>query len=374
VCTRSRSRRAVVDAAPVHALLRGRAAAEHIGVIGRGPLLLTLTLLLAPSALRAQPSALDTCGQAGRPWVAVAFAGPSWQAAMEKNVLADLRAGLAQKGIDACTLGHAGSSPPLAVLELSAHAEDRVAVSIQVHDALTEKRVMRDLNLSAFASDAHALAIAAAADELLRASWAELAIEDAPEPSAPPPEAVQRTLRHSLRPARVGARDRTLGVRFAASHHGGGLTLLGGDAYVGLWLAERVGLELGIGLRQGLQQDAAHGRIESRALGGTAEVALALLPRGQRFGLYGTLGAALFSLRLRGRAQGTASDAEGGGLDLRARAGVAGTLALSPAFALRAELGVGAPLLALEAADAGHVVTSTKGVELRGGLGAELRL
>ena len=313
------------------------------------------------------------CGPAGQPWVSVAWKGQAWEPAQQRAVLEDLRAGLRQKGIAACPLGSAGSEPPIALLELQASGEARVSVGIEVHDALTEKRVLRDLDLRELSPDARALAIAAAADELLRASWAALALEDAPEPSRPAPPEVRNAVRAALVPARVGARDVALGARGAIEHHGGGTTLLGGDAFVTVWLSQRFGLELSVGLRQGVAQDATHGRIESRALCSALDLALALLPRGETLSLAALVGVAVASLRVRGDAAGSAIDAEGSGLSAQARAGVLLGLALHEQLALRAQVGLGAPLRSVEASDGGRVVSSTAGVELHAGLGAEVR-
>lgn len=332
----------------------------------------TLAQLTATAPARAQPSG-ERCGPAGQPWVSVAWKGQAWQPAQQRAVLEDLRAGLRQKGIAACLLGSAGSEPPIALLELEAGDEARVSVGIEVHDALTEKRVLRDLDLRALEPDARALAIAAAADELLRASWAELALDDAPEPARPAPPEVERALRASLSPARVGRRDVALGARGAVEHHGGGHTLLGGDAFVTVWLSERFGLELAVGLRHGLPEDATHGRVVSRALRSALDLALAVLPRGRTLGLHAMLGVAVASLRVRGDAAPGALDAEGSGLSAQARTGVVLALALHDALALRAEAGLGAPLRSVEASDEGRVVSSTRGIELHAGLGAEAR-
>lgn len=324
-------------------------------------------------AVRAQ-QVEPPCGRAGRPWVTVAFRGEAWDADERSAVLADLRAGLALKGIDACAFGSAGSERPLAVLELVAAEPARVGVGIEVHDALTEKRVLRDLDLRTVASDARALAIAAAADELLRASWAELALEDAPPPSRPPPSEVEQSLRASMVKSRVVGHDRGAGFRAVVEHHGGGLTLVGGDVYVALWPAQRLGFELGLGLREGLTQHAEYGAIESRALCGSFDLAFALLPRGERFGLLAKLGTALTSVRMRGAGDGAgdAQAAEGAGVDVHARVGFAFTYAPIDWLGLRADLGAGGALRGVDATEGGRPVTGTSGLELRGGLGAEV--
>ena len=119
--------------------------------------------MLSVATAHAQPAA--DCGRAGQPWVAVAFTGSAWTAELRSSVLLDLRAGLALSGISACTLGTEGSEAPLALLELDAAGEDRVAVGLELHDTLTRKRVLRDVNLREVSSDARALARAAAAEE-----------------------------------------------------------------------------------------------------------------------------------------------------------------------------------------------------------------
>jgi hypothetical protein len=314
------------------------------------------------------------CGRAGRPWVSVAFAGEAWTPAMRAAVLADLGAGLRLRGIDACALGTEGSEAPLALLELQASSRERVAVSIEVHDALTEKRVARDADLHALSPDARALAIAAAADELLRASWAELALSDAPEPSRPPPPEVEYALQSSLAPSRVGSRDHEIGVRAAIEHFTRGVTLLGGDVVVGLWPAERFSAELSFGLRGGLSVDARAGRVSTHALTGAFDLRASLLPRAGRFGLLAALGVAVSSLAMRG--EDAASDAianHGDAWDVHARARLCASYALWPALALRADAGLGVPLRSVEAREDQHVIAGTDGLELLAGVGAEVR-
>ncbi len=337
----------------------------------RGPAALACGLVLAAgSGARAQAP----CTGSEQAWVAVAFAGEAWDAALRQAVLADLRAGLRLKGIDACEQDASGAKSALAQLTLRAAERDRISVAIEVHDALTEKRLSRELDLRALAPDARALAIAAASDELLRASWTELALQDAPRPARPAPEVVTRAVRSSLSPARVGSLERALGVGAAFEQHGGGASLLGGDLYLEQWLGERLGLELGLGLREGLRRDAPHGTVDTRALGGALALLFALLPREQALGLWGRLGLALSSVRVQGRArQGAATGGSGAGLDLHARAGLSGLLALGARVALRLTLELGLPLRAVRAADAGRAVTATTGVQGHAGLGAEVR-
>jgi len=327
-----------------------------------------------PHAVHAQLRGAASCGRAGQPWVSVAFTGSAWTAELRSAVLLDLRAGLALSGITACVLGTEGSEAPLALLELDAAAEDRVAVGIELHDTLTAKRVLRDVNLRAVSTDARALALAAAAEELLRASWAELALHDAPPPDRPPPPEVQRAVRRSIEPARLGRRDYGIGARAALEQHSGGLTLYGGDVWVALWPSETFGLELATGLRRGIDEQAEHGAVASRALTAAADALVAIVPRSERFSLHAALGLALASVRIEGvevLASGTGE--QGAGIDVHARLGLGFAFAPSAVLALRADVSGGLPLRSVVAIDDGAEVASTAGVQLRGTLGAEVR-
>ena len=333
---------------------------------------ITASFSVSPRAVRADA---PSCGRAGRPWITVAFAGEAWTQAMRAAVLADLRAGLRLRGIDACTLGTSGNEAPLALLELQAASDERVAVSIELHDALTEKRVVRDADLHAVSPDARALAIAAAADELLRASWAELALSDAPPTSRPAPEEVQQAVRTTWTPARVGAtRDHELGARAALEYFGGGVTLLGGDVVLGLWPDARIGGQLALGLRSGLRKTARAGAIDTRALIGALDAQFALLPRTERFGLRATVGVSVASIGMRGVdvAPGTIGK-RGDAWDVHARAGLGASIALTKELLLRADAGVGFALQSTAAREDGHVVASTGGAQLLAALGMQAR-
>lgn len=332
-----------------------------------------VSVVFVPCLAHAQHSKERACEGTLRPWVAVAFGGVQWTQALRDAVMEDLAAGLALKGIDACALGHAGRKPPLAVVELKAGEDERVSVGIEIYDALTEKRVIRELDLHEIAIDARSLALAAAADELLRASWAELAIHDAPKTKLPAPAAVQRTLRQSLDPSRVGARDTIWGVRATLDQHAGGQTWLGADTFITLWLAERVGFELGVGLREGLAVASNHGRIESRGLAASGSALVALLQRGDIIELALAFGAQVASVRMLGSAEPGARAAQGAAVDVQLLGGLVLDVTPIDWLALRAQLGGGAPVRSVEAADDGDVITSTHGPALHAGLGAGLR-
>lgn len=337
-----------------------------------------MVALLAIAASTASTSrAQGRCGRAGRPWVGVAFAGAEWTPELRDGVLADLRAGLSLQGFDACPVGTTGTRPPLAMIELSASDPDNVSVSIDVHDAITEKRLARDVDLSSVTQDSRSLSIAVAADELLRASWAELALADAPEPSVAPPPEVKATVRASLAPELApepAARSR-LGARFAFEHHGGGLDLLGGDVHGAFGLGERVAIALSLGVRDGLSTDTGNGRVDARALAAAGEVQLALWPQPEPWLLFASAGVGVASLELEGEtSSSTRRSSAGAGLAVQARAGIGTAIRLLGPLELQARAGLGVPLRSVEARDATRVVTSSSGLQLHGGVGLGVEL
>lgn len=326
----------------------------------------------AQTAQRAEAGP-GSCGHAGRPWISIGFVGAAWAPELRQAVFDDLRAELGLSGFDACPLGYRGSEPPLAVIELRASEPGRVSVSIDVHDAVTEKRVAREVDLGPLPPDGRALTLAVAADELLRASWAELALIDTPEPSRAPPPEVARTVERSLKPrpdALPAPRPTTrIAARFALEHHGGGQTLFGPDVGVWLYAGERVGFGLALGVRQGLAETTDAGELRSSALTARAgvEVLLVTLERGVE--LHGRAGLQLGSVRYQGIAAGARAGRQGAEFDLHGFAALGLGAALAGPLGFSIDAGLGAPLQSVRAADQGRVLSSTSGFQLRGGLG-----
>src|SRR5690349_17926482 len=124
---------------------------------------------------------------AAEPCVEVSAHGA--QSELGPLVAAQLRASLESRKIGVCDPSSTTSTEPIAKVVLEPQAEARVVISVEVSDAITNKRVSRDVDLSAVPRDAWPLTLALATDEVLRASWAELALKNAPPPARPvPPE------------------------------------------------------------------------------------------------------------------------------------------------------------------------------------------
>lgn len=183
--------------------------------------------------------ASDAC--AAQRHVALSF-GADLEVELQREIKADLTSDLAARGLSVCTDG--ADTAGRALADVRVERRDGSRYSIEVFDRTTDKRVSRDVSLARIPSNGRALAIAIAIDELLRASWAELALRvqpgppnPTPAPPAPPtPKAAppKRSLRLALSGSYVGSRE-----RFDA--FGGALSLESFPLGWG-WLRGRAGL------------------------------------------------------------------------------------------------------------------------------------
>jgi hypothetical protein len=314
--------------------------------------------------------AAPRCGS-DQPWVLVQVRGDDWSTADRAVVLADLQRTLATQGIDAC-LGEAHpSTPALATLAIDVSPGSKGTVDIEVSDAVTHKRVRRDIDLIRIPPDGRAAAIAIEADELLRASWAEIALDTARARAAVPRQEVVRTVSQALTPA-PSRRGSTLGARAVSEHYFGGTTLLGADAF-GHWpLAPRIDLEIALGGRVSPRAAATHGRVRAVAAGAGLGLSWRLAESQRRASLDG--GAALSASWLEFRADPApgAESSPYASLMVVGRLRLVGRIAVGDRLHLTAGLEGGAALRGVEATDAGQIVASANGVELGALLGLEV--
>jgi hypothetical protein len=168
-----------------------------------------------------------------------------------------LRAELWRKGIDVC---QRGTGAPIAVVELVPSSSDSVEVVVDVQDAVTRKRVSRALDLRATPMDARPLAIAVGTDELLVASWVEVAVHEPPAGTRPP-EAVRRAVAKEVR--RAPAVELSVAPTFET--YGGGQRLLGIDVRGAVWASPRLAFTLRLGPRRGLEDDSVNGAVRANA-------------------------------------------------------------------------------------------------------------
>jgi len=316
-------------------------------------------------AWTAPARAESSCGTPGKPWVSVAFGDGEWSESLKASVLSDLRVGLARHGIEACPEGAGPSEPRLAAVRIAWLPEPRVVVTVEIRDSVTQKRVSRDIDLSNVPSDGRGFAIAIATDELVWASWVELALvprPTTPKRSAPPEvvEGVASELPH-------GPESR-LGAAAALEHFGGGQTHLGADAALFVPLPARFGVDARLGVRTGRDTASEHGRVLSSALGLAAHVRYAFV-QASSLELGVLAGARLALVRLEGDANEGASDRSASDLVVTARAGVASSLELFGGFWLELGGTAGYALRGFEVTDASRVVSGASGVELGASLG-----
>jgi hypothetical protein len=186
----------------------------------RRPLLTLAAMMLASgpsqaSETSAAPSATASCG-GNRPWLELVLAVEPPDVLIATTLERHLRADLGMRGIDVCVsvLASASSPNPKPIARVKLEIKrtlvpaEAISATIAIDDAITNKRVERTLNLLPMPNDTRPLIVGVATDELLRASWTELAIEDAPAPTMAPPDVVRTAVASSLRAE--GAAPRSL--------------------------------------------------------------------------------------------------------------------------------------------------------------------
>lgn len=326
-------------------------------------LLLSALCSFVASAPRLAEAETETtrCG-IDRPWVLMDVSG--LDPAFGTQIINDLRAGLVPSRIDACVAEAVERKAPLATVRIASVQENGVVYSIDVSDSVTRKRIGRDVDLAHVPSDGRAFALAVASEELLRASWAELAL--AKEPPAPKPVAPKAPPVRKEPPAPAPApaqREFTaLGLGLGAEYYTGGQTHFGVDVF---WLhALSSWLRFGVtaGVRRGLSVEAPSGSIDSRAV----HLELSLRPTLVSSSIWGL--DALVALRgaeiwflpepVAG-AQGTETNSQA----IFARAGFALTLGRAGSIRSVSSVGAGGPLRAFSVSDGGEVVTGVSGAE-----------
>lgn len=317
------------------------------------------------------------CGTS-HPWVAVSSPVDG-----DSRFVELLRAELAGRGIDLCAEAVASAAQAaVATVSVAPRSESAgaagasdglVDIVVEVRDEVTAKRVVREFDLRALPPDGRALAIAASVDELLRASWAELALRTAPAPARTvPPEVRASVLEVLPAPAPVPRDAGAVGVFAAADHFGAGVTRAGADVRLSLRSWRALWLEARLGLREGLPVSATDGDVHvTSVLAGLTGV-YALTPATSRFGL-GLIGRLdVEDVLVQGSALGLARAGAGSAIAAIAQGGARLWLPLGDVLRMDAEAAVGGALVPVYATDGGQRVTGVGGVatSLALGIGA----
>jgi hypothetical protein len=338
----------------------------------RGPTL-PLALIAAGAILPSSAAAQPRCAGGDGPWVQLQLGAQAWSDAQRAGVLSDLQHTLAGQGIAACSADAHPAAAALATLTVDLSPDDtaKATVDIEVRDAVTRKRVRRDVDLSRIPDDGRAAAIAIEADELLRASWAEIALDTARARAAQ--EAARPQVVGSVQQVLAPAGDDSgggLGARAAVEHFFGGVTLIGADGVGRVGLASRLALEIAGTLRLGPAVNARHGQVSPLAAGGS----LALLVRlagSRRASLVAGAGLSASWLEFRAEASPPTESSTYGNLLAVGNLRVAGRLALGRSVHASLGVGGGVALRGVEATEDGAAVARAHGVALGATLGLE---
>ncbi|HYJ08456.1 MAG TPA: hypothetical protein VEX18_05590 [Polyangiaceae bacterium] len=287
-------------------------------------------------------------------------------------VRSDLRAGLAPSNIQVCERATDTAAEPLARVVVEQVEGHLARFSLDVTDSVTNKRIGRDLALDGLPADGRALALAVAAEELLRASWAELALRGVHSPQTAAPPEVRAVVENVATPSSP-QRFTAFGARVAFEHFLGGQTHYGADLFAALPLGKVAGGVLAIGARRALSVQAPHGSIGASALSAEAGISLTFLRRaGLDLGAFAS--ARLLRLTFEPEAEPGVVERSSSGYGVLTRAGLGFAFGSPGVLRSYSTLGAGLPLRSFEAADSGGVVTGVSKLELFASTGVALEL
>jgi hypothetical protein len=292
---------------------------------------------------------------------------PANNAELAQEIKVDLSAELASRSIAVCEQEQPRGAP-LALVTLRSEGD---LVSIEVDDRTTQKRVSRDLHVDTIPQSGRALATAIAIDELLRASWAELALfartPPAPAPVAPPPPPPQKPAAPP-KPTAPAARKLGLSVSLGFAHARESWDAFSTNLRASFWPWPWAWVELGASLQGALDVESSLGRISGRAAG--ADVTLGLCPaRTKRFFGCGGIRSGVDFVAYQAHAGAGASADAGSGTAVRMEGvGMLG-LYFSRHWFVMTQLALGYPLQSVVAADAHGPVMGASSVLVSGALG-----
>lgn len=334
-------------------------------------------LIVVPLALLAPAGARASCG-GDAPWVYVRVSD-AWPAELRASILADLRAELDPLGIAACDTAEADPASALAEVRLDRSESEVVNVVIEVHDAVTDKRVGRDIAWSEIPEAGRSLTIALAAVELLRASWIELRLRSAPEPARAVPEVVEEVVERDVEPTEAppppsGPAENGLSLSAVFEHSIGGLTQLGAALRYQRWLVDAFAVGVRVGGRYGLPLASAQGRIDTSVLSAGIDLRFAITPRDELVYLGLELSALLMVVRFDGQGGAGVTGIDATDVALSVRAGVLGRIRLADVLSLEAVIGAGVPVVGLVATDGEGPVGGVETFEITVMLGPVLEL
>jgi hypothetical protein len=308
----------------------------------------------------------EVCAQPGRPWIEVVDAPNAVSDDVGRRIVEQLRAGLARRKIAVCEPSRRPRHAPIAQIVFARVGGSHVRIDVTVSDAVTDKRVSRSVDLAPLPRDAWPLSLALATDEVLQASWAELALRSAPAPKRPVPHEVRQSVLASIAPAQTGEapRDIAIGAALVLDAYTAGQVQVGVDARMALWLGRAMFASATAGMRSGRVVAAEHGQIHTRAASFSLGPGFSLTDRRAALGIEVMQRTQVSLARFEGEPDAGGRGRTASATAVYATAVVAGWLAPDPALRLDLELGAGAPVRAARASDSGDVVTGMDGARL----------
>ncbi len=346
------------------------------------PAIASIAMALALASTDA--AGAEVCPPAGAPWLRVTFGSEGFEPALRARVMEQLGADLHGHRVALCDAADAANTPagatPLADISLALSAG--AVLSLEVRDAVTDKRLARDLPLSSVPRDALALSIALAAEELLHASWIEAALapphSDTPSPlvglkPVPPVVREVNAAEVARMPQVAGATHELMAeaaLLLAAEHATGGQTDLGADARFS-W-GGRLAVSSRAGFRVAPDVNSAHGVISGREFLAGLGLDYAVVPRDAVLGGEVGIRADLLDVQFTGVASAASAGVRGGsgsGLGAILSGALGGWIRIGATWRVIAEAIVGAPIHAVTASDSGSTATGVSGVDLGGELG-----
>jgi hypothetical protein len=346
----------------------GRFAVRPIAVA----LLFSCFLLAAAPGAHAEEG--PRCGARGIPWVRLDEV--PFDAVFRVQLIAQLRAGLSARHIELCTTEGGSPAQLDAASEISLIEAEGPALTVAVSDAITGKRLARDLDLRRIPPDARPLTVALAVEELLRASWVELTLRDQPEGAPAVPREISESVSAALGPpphdrpnsAQAALVSPTgehtaweLGAGFAGERFGGGLAQVGVDVVGRISPIFPLVLHAGLGLRSGVSIPAADGVVRWTGVNAAVGAQVALTPRAARFAVHLLGGGLLTRATFSGDPHADARGHDESATAVYVNAGLRGAIRLTPSFGLSLAGGVGVPLHTVQVLDGDSRVAGLSG-------------
>jgi hypothetical protein len=369
------------------------------------------TLFLAWVALIAFDARAEraACVSGTSPWVRFTLDGSYFPESLRASVMKEIASDLERIGLVACE--GMGAGKPVAEMRITLARP--ASVSIELRDEVSGEHYAREISLAAMPSDALGLSIAATAEELLHASWAQNALghparaptvasagspvphataatsAPTPSPDAPRPRSAANTPSATEPPSRhpgaANAQDEPESWSPRADATAANVYLLGagematqGQAAFGSDLGVTWGGRLTVGARAGFRVApeiaSTHGTIEMREGVLALTGAIALVPRKSSWGGELVIHGELLYVEFDGVASSGARAIGGSTIGAVVSGGLGGWAQIARSWSIVGEATGGAPIRAVAATDSGTEVTGVRGLLIGFGLGVATRL